>query len=61
MERDIYLKFEEIYPNKKNSDDSDKEYKMDKILLDNKDQFNDSNSCNNLFQYFSCCFFFLCV
>lgn len=61
MERDIYLKFEEIYPNTKNSYDSNKECKMDKNLLDNKTQFNNSNSCNNLFHYFSCCCFFLYV
>lgn len=61
MERDIYLKFEEIYPNVKNSNDSNKECKIDKNLLDNKKQFNDSNSCNSLFHCFSCCRFFLYV
>jgi hypothetical protein len=55
MERDIDLKFEEIYLSRKNSSESDKEDKMNKKLLDNTEQIDDSI----LFQCFSCCCFFL--
>ncbi len=61
MERDIDLKLEEIYLSRTNSYDSSKEDKIDKKLLDNKEQFNDSISCNNLFQCFSCCCFLLYI
>lgn len=57
MESDIDLKFEEIYLNRNNSNESGKEDKLNKTLLNNKGQGDNSI----LFQCFSYCCFFLYI
>ncbi len=61
MERDIDVKFGEIYINMKRSDETDKEDKMNKKLLDEKDSQSDSLCCKNFLERLSSCCFFLYI